>query len=107
MTDCWMDPQGNVFYVEPFRHSDFAEQELMRGLPEGSTWTDIPDLVRSYDDTLQRRGWVRYTTTINRWNCEHCTDYLDYYPEPTTAQIIRMYELTGFNYDDPESYSRF
>ena len=105
MTDCWMDPYGNVYYVEPFKHSDFAEKELLRGLPEGSDWRDIPDLDRSYDDTLQKRGWVRFTTTIDRWSCEHTIDYEKMFPRPTRAQIDKMWELTGFNYDDPDNYS--
>lgn len=109
MTDCWLDPQGNVYYVEPFQHDEWATEYLQNEFPRDNvrSWVDSPDFHVSYNETLQRRGWLRYTTTIDRWSCEHCSDFLDYYPEPTTAQVIRMYELTGFNYDDPESYSRF
>lgn len=107
--DCWLDPYGNVYYVLPFGHNDFAMQTLSDEFPihDIRTWIDSPDFHISYDETLQMRGWIRFTTTMCRWSCEHCMDFEEHYPRPTNAQIDRMWELTGFNYYDHNSWTQF
>lgn len=111
--DCWIDPYGRVYYVPRFRHDDAAEFLLRDEFPMDGctpigfeTWEER-GFYQSFTDTLERRGWVRFTTTIDRWSCEHSIGYEDRCPRPTSAQIDRMYELTGFYYDDEESWSRF
>lgn len=113
MRDCWVDPYGQVYYVPRFRHDDAAEYILRDEFPmDGTTpigfetWAER-GFYMSFTETLERRGWVRFTTTINRWSCEHSTGYEDRCPRPTQAQIDRMYELTGFYYDDENSWSQF
>ena len=107
--DCWLDPYGNVYYVESFKHNDFAEQQLQDEFPadDPQSWADDPNFFGSYQETLERRGWVRFTTTMNRWSCEHCIDFEMRYPRPTKAQMDKMFDLTGFNYEDPNSWSKF
>ena len=111
--DCWMDPYGQIYYVPEFGHEDAAEYLLRDEFPMkgttpigGDTWEER-GFIESHGRTLQSRGWVRFTSTIDRWSCEHTIDYEKYYPRPTRAQIDRMWELTGFNYDDESSYSKF
>ena len=113
MRDCWLDPYGNVYYVPRFRHDDAAEYILRNEFPmDGTTpigfetWAER-GFYMSFTDTLERRGWVRFTTTIGRWSCEHSIGYEDRCPRPTLNQIERMYELTGFYYEDEESWSQF
>ena len=107
--DCWMDPYGNVYYVEPFQHNYFAEQQLQDEFPIDNlqSWADDPNFFGSYQETLERRGWIRFTTTMNRWSCEHCIYFEEHYPSPTSIQIDRMWELTGFDYNNPNSWSQF
>ena len=113
MRDCWLDTYGNVYWVETLGgHDDMAQEILKDEFPmDGNhpigfeTW-ESRGFYMSFGETLERRGWLRFTTTINRWSCEHSLDFEYRYPRPTQAQIDRMYELTGFNYYDPESYSR-
>lgn len=120
MTDCWLDTYGNVYPVERLGgHEDVAMQILsdefpmenettpLRDGPLGVDTWDARGFRGSFGETLESRGWVRFTTTMNKWSCEHSIGFEDRYPRPTSAQIDRMYELTGFYYDDPESYSRF
>lgn len=111
--DCWIDPYGQIYYVPRFRHEDAAEFILRDEFPmDGSsavgfeTWEER-GFYCSFVDTLERRGWVRFTTTIDRWSCEHSIGYEDRCPRPTSAQINRMYELTGFYYNNDESWSQF
>ena len=33
MRDCWLDPYGNVYYVEPFGHERFAREQLSDEFP--------------------------------------------------------------------------
>lgn len=101
INDCWLDPYGQVYEVPPFGHNDFAERFLHDEFPIENfrEWYDNPDFHISYEETLQRRGWVRYTTTLRRWTCEHCIDFEEHYPRPTRAQQDAMYELTGFIYE--------
>lgn len=101
MTDCWLDPYGNVYYVQPFQHGQFAEDMLQDEYPidRCNDWANDPNFYGSYEETLQRRGWIRYTNTIHRWTCENCSDFEEHYPRPTKAQQDMMYELTGFIYD--------
>ena len=107
-----MNPYGVVYECPPFGHDNVAQMILGDEFPIEKTkeWLDRAEELGfyvSYEETLQRRGWVRFSTTINRWSCEHCIDFEDHYPRPTRAQIDRMWELTGFNYDDPNSWSQF
>lgn len=111
--DCWMDPYGNIYIVPPFGHDDWAQDWLQDEFPmEGNTpigyetWEER-GFDSSFDRTLQKRGWIRFTTTLNRWSCEHTIDYEDRCPKPTQAQIDKMYEVTGFNYYDDNTYSKF
>ena len=106
--DCWLDPYGQIYYVPRFKHDDAAEFILKDEFPE----TDIDHweehgFYRSFTETLEKRGWVRFTTTIDRWSCEHSIGYEDRCPRPTPIQIDKMYELTGFYYDDENSWSKF
>ena len=107
MTDCWMDPYGNVYEVPEFGHDQFATDYLQKEFPldDLRSWCESPNFYGSYQETLEKRGWIRFTTTLDRWSCEHSIGFEDRYPRPTRAQIDKMYELTGFNYDDPESFS--
>lgn len=106
-----MDPYGNVYYVEPFKH-EYAAQFILKdefpmdGPMDFDEW-EKRGYYRSFCDTLMRRGWIRFTTTLDRWSCEHSIGYEERCPRPTQAQIDKMYELTGFYYDDENSYSRF
>lgn len=119
MTDCWLDPYGRIYDVPFGKHDDVAREILSDEFPmenrttplrEGplgiATW-EARGFAGSFGETLEKRGWVRFTTTINRWSCEHSIGFEDRYPRPTQIQIDKMYELTGFYYDDPESWSRF
>jgi len=120
MTDCWLDIYGNVYPVERMGgHEDVSMEILRDEFPMENHTTPMqtgPLRVELWEErgfrtcfteTLERRGWVRFTTTMNKWSCEHSIGFEDRYPRPTSAQVDRMFELTGFNYDDPESYSRF
>jgi hypothetical protein len=102
INDCWLDPDGHVYEVPPFGHNDFAEQYLHDEFPieDFRSWCENPEFRTSYEETLNQRGWVRYSTTIHRWVCECCPDYEDYYPRPNRTQRDVMYELTGYNYDE-------
>lgn len=117
--DCWLDPYGQIYYVPEFGHEDAAEYLLRDEFPMENettpmrtgplrveTWEER-GFVESFGRTLQSRGWVRFTSTIDRWSCEHTIDYERYYPRPTRVQIDRMWELTGFNYDDESTYSHY
>lgn len=119
MQDCWLDTYGNVYWVETLGgHNDVAQEILRDEFPMENdttpmrtgplavdTW-ESRGFYMSFSETLERRGWLRFSTTINRWSCEHILEFESRYPRPTQAQIDKMYELTGFNYYDPESYSR-
>lgn len=114
-----MDPYGKIYYVPEFRHEDAAEFILKDEFPMESKTTPMRtgplrvDLWEErgfhdcFTETLERRGWVRFTTTMDRWSCEHTIGYEERYPRPTRAQIDKMYELTGFYYDDESSWSKF
>lgn len=111
--DCWMDPYGRIYYVEPFKHDDAAQEILKDEFPmDGHGHIDFEEwetrgFCDSFQETLAKRGWIRFSTTIDRWSCEHIFGYEDEYPRPTKAQIDRMYELTGFYYYDDSTWSRF
>ena len=111
--DCWLNPYGTVFYAEEFKHEDAAQEILKDEFPmKGNTPINFDDwekrgFYHSFTETLEKRGWIRFTTTINRWSCEHTIDYEARCPRPTKVQIDRMYELTGFNYYDDSTYSKF
>lgn len=111
--DCWLDPYGHIYYVPRFMHDDAAEFILRDEFPmDGNTPIGVEDwdsrgFAGSFTETLEKRGWIQFTTTINRWTCEHCNDYERYYPRPTRVQIDRMWELTGFNYNDKNTWSEF
>lgn len=119
LRDCWLDPYGQIYYVPEFGHEDGAEFLLRDEFPMENETTPMrtgPLAVDtwhergfrgSFGETLQARGWMRFTSTINRWSCEHSIDYLNYYPAPNRIQIDRMWELTGFNYDDDTTYSHY
>lgn len=111
--DCWLDPYGKIYYVPEFRHEDAAEFILKDEFPmQGTTpvgfetWEER-GFHDCFTETLERRGWVRFTTTIDRWSCEHSIGYEERRPRPTRAQIDKMYELTGFYYDDESTWSKF
>lgn len=99
--DCWVDPYGHVYYVEPFKHDDFATQQLQDEFPidRVGEWDNDLDF-GSYSETLMTRGWIRYTTTTERWCCGHKWGGWERYPRPTQAQINVMYDLTGYIYED-------
>ena len=107
MTDCWLDPYGNIYECPRFGHGNVAEEILQDEFPinDFRSWADNPNFHMSYDETLQRRGWVRFSSTVNRWSCENCSDFEEHYPRPTSIQRDRMFELTGYIYGNPESYS--
>lgn len=117
--DCWLDPYGRIYYVPRFKHDDAAQYILRDEFPMEDKTTpmrtgplrvelwDERGFCNSFGETLEKRGWIQFTTTINRWACEHCIDYERHYPKPTRAQIGRMWELTGFNYYDENSWSEF
>ena len=96
MTDCWLDPYGNVYYVEFGKHDDFAYDYLQDEFPSDrrEDWTS--DLVSgSYVETLMSRGWTRYTTTSEQWCYGRDWGGWERYPRPTRAQRDRMFDLTG------------
>ena len=101
INDCWLDPYGTRYEVPPFGHNQFAEDYLQKEYPidRCNDWGDDPNFFGSYEETLQKRGWVRYTSTIHRWTCENCSDFEEHYPRPTRIQRDVMYELTGYDYD--------
>ncbi len=115
--DCWLDPYGQITYTPFGKHEDVAMQILKDEFPMENKTTPLTNgplrialwdergFYDSFGETLEKRGWVRFTTTMDRWSCEHSIGFEDRYPRPTRAQIDRMRELTGFNYDDPESFS--
>ena len=115
--DCWLDTYGNIYYVPEFGHERAAEFLLRDEFPMENRTTPMrtgPLRVElweergfreTFGETLQSRGWVRFTTTLDRWSCEHSLGYERYYPRPTNIQIDRMWELTGFNYNDENTYS--
>ncbi len=107
MRDCWLDPYGNVYYVEPFAHNDFAQEQLKDEFPmenkttplrEGplgiDTW-DERGFCGSFEETLMRRGWIRYSTATNQWCYGRDWGGWERYPRPTSAQRDRMFDLTG------------
>ena len=107
MRDCWLDPYGNVYYVEPFGHSRFAQEQLSDEFPmenettplrEGplgiDTW-DERGFCGSFEETLMRRGWIRYSTTTDQWCYGRDWDGWEVYPRPTSAQRNKMFDLTG------------
>ena len=107
MRDCWLDPYGNVYYVEPFGQEAFAREQLSSEFPMENETTPLREgplgidtweergFCGSFDETLMRRGWVRYTTTSEQWAYGRGWGGWDRYPRPTRAQRDRMYELTG------------
>ena len=111
--DCWMDPYGSITYAEEFKHEDAAQEILKDEFPmDGNRPINFEDweergFRQCFSETLEQRGWIRFSTTIDRWSCEHIIGYEDNYPRPTNAQIDKMYELTGFYYYDDSTYSRF
>lgn len=106
--DCWMDRYGHIYYVPRFMHEAAGEFLLKDEFPieDINNW-EAHGYYRSFTDTLEKRGWVRFTTTINRWNCEHSIGFEDRCPRPSSVQIDKMYELTGFYYDDENTWSQF
>lgn len=107
MKDCWLSPYGEVIYISAWEHNTKAEQILI----ERYGYTDELDIddkhpFETATCVLEKKGWMRFTTTIDRWSCEHTINYEELFAKPTKAQIGRMYELTGFNYYDSESYSK-
>lgn len=111
--DCWLDPYGKVYYCEMFGHDEAAQEILKDEFPmDGSNPIGFDDwesrgFCGSFIETLEKRGWIQFSTTIDRWGCEHIIGYEDNHPRPTSAQIDKMYELTGFYYDDENSWSKF
>lgn len=111
--DCWLSPYGEVYYVDSFKHDDAAQEILKDEFPmKGNRPIDFEmweesGFCRSFQETLEKRGWVRFSTTIDRWSCEHVIGYEENYPKPTFEQIEKMYELTGFDYNDENSYSKW
>jgi hypothetical protein len=111
--DCWLDPYGQVYYCKEFGHDDAAQEILKNEFPMDGhtpigfeTWEER-GFSNSFTETLEKRGWIQFSTTIDRWGCEHIIGYEDNHPRPTSAQIDKMYELTGFYYDDDSSWSKF
>ena len=111
--DCWLDPYGQIYYCKAFGHDDAAQEILKDEFPmDGNRPIHFEDweergFSHSFTETLEKRGWIQFTTTIDRWSCEHTIGYEDNYPRPTKAQIDKMYEMTGFNYYDDSTWSRF
>ena len=72
MTDCWVSPYGVVYECPPFGHDDVAQMILADEFPmeNAREWLDHADELgfqRSYPETLEYRGWVRYTTCTHNW----------------------------------------
>jgi len=58
MRDCWLDPYGNVYYVEPFAHSDFAQEQLKDEFPMENKTTPLREGV-AWDRYLGRERFLR------------------------------------------------
>lgn len=117
MTDCWMDPYGQVYQVPPFGHDDWAREYLKDEFPMENKTTPLQDgplgiatweergFCDSFENTLSMRGWVRYSTVMNQWA---------YNPDIrlTKAQLNSIWEwggriarYTGYPFDY-EEYER-
>ena len=98
MTDCWVSPYGQVYECPPFGHDDIAQMILADEFPIDNVrlWIDRADelgFFRSYPETLERRGWVRYTSCTHNWAWR--PGYT-----PTTDQLNAMFDFNGFVLDE-------
>ena len=89
MRDCWLDPDGNVYYVEPFRHGDFATELIDLFFPDWELYDGC------YVETLMMKGWVRYSTATEQWCYGRDWGGWEIYSRPTGAQRDMMFDLTG------------
>lgn len=88
-TDCWLDRQGRTYNVEPFGHEKFAEKYLASEFD----MRDIQDWEKkgfslSFENTLSKRGWARFTTTSRQW-------VYDPSVRLTKSQLETIYQLGG------------
>jgi hypothetical protein len=56
MRDCWLDPYGNVYYVEPFGHEAFAREQLSSEFPMENETTPLREGPLGID-TWDERGF--------------------------------------------------
>ncbi|MBQ3414822.1 MAG: hypothetical protein IJH39_05650 [Clostridia bacterium] len=93
MRDCWLSPYGEVIYVSAWSHNTKAEELLI----ERYGFEDIYDIYDKHpfetaSDVLMKYGWIRYSTCANRgWLME---------VKPSSEQKNKMFDLTGYVYDD-------
>jgi len=98
MTDCWLSPYGVIYECQPYGHDDVAQMILGDEFPieDYRSWIDRAEELgfrRSYPETLEYRGWVRFSTCFNKW----C--WREGY-QPTRDQLNKMFDLTGFVPED-------
>jgi hypothetical protein len=93
MVDCWLSPYGEVIKCEPgsWKHAATAAKILNERYGY-SLNPELPEL--GWDDILERKGWCRWTS------CTGCGWILRPDVKPTTDQLNKIFELTGYIPDD-------
>lgn len=104
MKECWLSPYGEVIYTKgQWDHASKAAEIILERYNNGS-WKNTTDVwcavasgwgSDSPSDYLQNEGWIRYSTISNKWIVGR-----DYHIYPTQDQKDKMYELTGFIYEE-------
>ena len=104
MKECWLSPYGEIIYTNgEWNHASKAAEIILKRYNDGS-WKDTQDVwcgvaggwgSKSPSDYLQNKGWIRYSTISNNWIVGR-----DYDIYPTQDQKDKMFELTGFIYEE-------
>lgn len=104
MKECWISPYGEVIYTNgEWDHASKAAEILFERYNDGS-WENIQDVwcytvmnwsSKSPTDLLQEKGWIRYSTISESWIVGK-----DYDIYPTRDQKDKIYDLTGFIYEE-------
>lgn len=103
MNDCWLSPYGEVVDVPTWGHANVAAKIILERYyaENGERFEDTQDVWCSCNgesptDMLESMGWIRYSSTyVHGW----CV-FKGYSKEPTREQKEKMFDLTGFIYED-------
>lgn len=99
MKDCFLSPEGDVFYGHVNEtHQDIADYIVKTVYKIGIVNDDLDihefEKYRDSKRFLVKNGWIEY---INRY---HVGWWIDPSRTPTQAQIDKIYELTGEVFED-------
>lgn len=98
MKECWLSPYGELIYTGgEWEHANKAASIIFDRYNNGK-YQDTNDvwcesMTKTPTDILEELGWVRFSTISNSWVV------IDGYTRLTEEQKIRIFELTGDNFE--------